>query len=189
MASLYINPESKDSNKAPQLNPIWSNRDSHRSVSLNFSTAKVQSTLSEASYHIPKMLSPPQTSFKRFEPKMFQRTGEEGIGVRPSLLNFGLSVEENLRNGSLDLSSNSVKRSNPKSNIVTKADLPKNNVVDIDRIALGLDTRTTLMLRNIPNKVDQQMLKDYVDVTNKNTYDFLCMYNGVHVIDMTNWVG
>ncbi|KAK9448816.1 RNA recognition motif 2-domain-containing protein [Limtongia smithiae] len=57
--------------------------------------------------------------------------------------------------------------------IFTSATVPKNNVVDLERIARGLDTRTTLMLRNIPNKVDQRMLKDYIDVTNKNTYDFL----------------
>ncbi|KAK9478873.1 RNA recognition motif 2-domain-containing protein [Lipomyces japonicus] len=58
-------------------------------------------------------------------------------------------------------------------NVYTNATVPKNNVVDLEKIARGLDTRTTLMLRNIPNKVDQQMLKEYIDVTNKNTYDFL----------------
>jgi hypothetical protein len=176
MASLYINLESKNQNEALQLNPIWSSGTTHRSVSSNLSTAKTQNTLIEALYHIPKMLPPPQTSFKKIEPRVFQRI-EDNTGARPSLLNFGLSVEKNLRNGSLDFSSNGTKWSKTKSNIVTKADLPKNNVIDLDRIALGLDTRTTLMLRNIPNKVDQQMLKDYIDVTNKNTYDFLCMYN------------
>ncbi|ODV58244.1 uncharacterized protein ASCRUDRAFT_18522, partial [Ascoidea rubescens DSM 1968] len=30
-----------------------------------------------------------------------------------------------------------------------------------------------LMIKNIPNKVDQEMLKQYIDVTNKYTYDFL----------------
>ncbi|KAK9468962.1 RNA recognition motif 2-domain-containing protein [Lipomyces arxii] len=58
-------------------------------------------------------------------------------------------------------------------NVYTNATVPKNNVVDLERIARGLDTRTTLMLRNIPNKVDQQMLKEYIDVTNRGTYDFL----------------
>uniref|UniRef100_A0A060T968 ARAD1C41360p n=1 Tax=Blastobotrys adeninivorans TaxID=409370 RepID=A0A060T968_BLAAD len=61
-----------------------------------------------------------------------------------------------------------------KLGVITRADVPKNNVIDLDRIARGLDTRTTVMLRNIPNKVDQKMLKQYVDVTNENTYDFLC---------------
>lgn len=96
---------------------------------------------------------------------------------------------EFLKNGSLDMNqfaSDTNQRLNHKtlwehrnnhlanSDIVTKANVAKNNVIDIRRIAQGLDTRTTVMLRNIPNKVDQQMLKDYLDVTNKYTYDFLC---------------
>ncbi|KAL8809710.1 MAG: hypothetical protein Q9200_003179 [Gallowayella weberi] len=39
------------------------------------------------------------------------------------------------------------------------------NVVDVDRIRKGADVRTTIMLRNIPNKIDQAMLKDIVDET------------------------
>ncbi|KAK9475014.1 RNA recognition motif 2-domain-containing protein [Dipodascopsis tothii] len=58
-------------------------------------------------------------------------------------------------------------------NVYTNAMVPRNNIVDLERIARGLDTRTTLMLRNIPNKVDQAMLKEYIDRTNKGTYDFL----------------
>ncbi|KAK2734017.1 hypothetical protein FQN57_001886 [Myotisia sp. PD_48] len=47
------------------------------------------------------------------------------------------------------------------------------NYVDIDRIRLGLDVRTTIMLRNIPNKIDQAMLKDIVDETSHGKYDFM----------------
>ncbi|KAF8472448.1 RNA recognition motif 2-domain-containing protein [Kalaharituber pfeilii] len=47
------------------------------------------------------------------------------------------------------------------------------NTVDLERISQGLDTRTTIMLRNIPNKVDQQTLKDYVDSTSRGKYNFL----------------
>ncbi|EFW22537.1 meiosis protein MEI2 [Coccidioides posadasii str. Silveira] len=39
------------------------------------------------------------------------------------------------------------------------------NYVDIEKIRLGLDVRTTIMLRNIPNKIDQVMLKNIVDET------------------------
>lgn len=98
---------------------------------------------------------------------------ERGIGLR-SLLN-GKNNMDRLKHGSLDM----LKRDDIDQRfvkVVTKADVPKNNVVDLDRIARGLDTRTTLMLRNIPNKVDQKMLKEYIDVTNESTYDFLCKY-------------
>ena len=47
------------------------------------------------------------------------------------------------------------------------------NVVDVERIRHGLDVRTTIMLRNIPNKIDQQMLKEIVDETSGGKYDFM----------------
>lgn len=47
------------------------------------------------------------------------------------------------------------------------------NYVDLDKIRRGLDVRTTIMLRNIPNKIDQTMLKDIVDETSFGKYDFM----------------
>ncbi|MCJ1307011.1 hypothetical protein MMC25_000656 [Agyrium rufum] len=47
------------------------------------------------------------------------------------------------------------------------------NVVEIERIQLGLDVRTTIMLRNIPNKIDQAMLKEIIDETSYGKYDFM----------------
>ncbi|KIW27136.1 uncharacterized protein PV07_06904 [Cladophialophora immunda] len=47
------------------------------------------------------------------------------------------------------------------------------NAVDIARIQAGLDVRTTIMLRNIPNRVDQPMLKNLLDVTSRGRYDFM----------------
>ena len=47
------------------------------------------------------------------------------------------------------------------------------NIVDIERIRQGLDVRTTIMLRNIPNKIDQAMLKEIVDETSQGKYDFM----------------
>ncbi|KIW97070.1 uncharacterized protein Z519_02462 [Cladophialophora bantiana CBS 173.52] len=47
------------------------------------------------------------------------------------------------------------------------------NAVDISRIQAGLDVRTTIMLRNIPNRVDQAMLKNLLDVTSRGRYDFM----------------
>ncbi|TDZ18328.1 Meiosis protein mei2 [Colletotrichum orbiculare MAFF 240422] len=47
------------------------------------------------------------------------------------------------------------------------------NHVDISRIREGTDVRTTIMLRNIPNKVDQAMLKRIVDESSWGKYDFM----------------
>jgi hypothetical protein len=47
------------------------------------------------------------------------------------------------------------------------------NHVDTGRIREGTDVRTTIMLRNIPNKVDQAMLKRIVDESSWGKYDFM----------------
>ncbi|KAI9317868.1 RNA recognition motif 2-domain-containing protein [Dichotomocladium elegans] len=47
------------------------------------------------------------------------------------------------------------------------------NEFKLERILDGTDTRTTFMIRNIPNKYTQAMLRECIDATNKGTYDFL----------------
>ncbi|GAB7347727.1 hypothetical protein MBLNU459_g5280t1 [Dothideomycetes sp. NU459] len=44
--------------------------------------------------------------------------------------------------------------------------------VDIRKIEAGIDVRTTIMLRNIPNRVNAAELKDLLDITSKGHYDF-----------------
>ena len=44
--------------------------------------------------------------------------------------------------------------------------------LDMDRVRSGDDKRTTLMIKNIPNKYTQKMLLAAVDETLKGTYDF-----------------
>lgn len=46
------------------------------------------------------------------------------------------------------------------------------NVLNISRIKRGEDMRTTLMIRNIPNKYDQKLLLKTFDPDFKNLYDF-----------------
>lgn len=70
-------------------------------------------------------------------------------------------------------SSTSRKDAQREKNIVTMAVVPRKNTIDLNRVANGLDTRTTLMIRNIPNKFTQKMLQDWVDETSRGTYDFL----------------
>lgn len=46
------------------------------------------------------------------------------------------------------------------------------NKIDLDRITRGIDTRTTIMIKNVPNKYTQQMLMEYIDATHLSRYDF-----------------
>ncbi|KAK4438951.1 protein MEI2-like 2 [Sesamum alatum] len=45
--------------------------------------------------------------------------------------------------------------------------------LDLDKIIKGEDIRTTLMIKNIPNKYTSNMLLAAIDETHKGTYDFL----------------
>ncbi|EPS45687.1 hypothetical protein H072_325 [Dactylellina haptotyla CBS 200.50] len=47
------------------------------------------------------------------------------------------------------------------------------NIIDIEKIMDGTDPRTTIMVRNIPNRLTQTNLKDWLDETAYRRYDFL----------------
>ncbi|KUJ19791.1 uncharacterized protein LY89DRAFT_579705 [Mollisia scopiformis] len=47
------------------------------------------------------------------------------------------------------------------------------NIVTIERIYNGSDVRTTIMVRNIPNKMNQMELKAFLDQTSRGKYDFM----------------
>ncbi|KAJ0262528.1 Protein MEI2-like 2 [Hirschfeldia incana] len=47
--------------------------------------------------------------------------------------------------------------------------------IDLDRIATGDDIRTTLIIKNIPNKYTYKMLVAEIDEKHKGDYDFLCL--------------
>ncbi|TVY23003.1 Meiosis protein [Lachnellula hyalina] len=49
----------------------------------------------------------------------------------------------------------------------------QHNHVDISSIEQGKDVRTTVMLRNIPNKFTLKMLKEFIDESSFGTYDFV----------------
>lgn len=45
--------------------------------------------------------------------------------------------------------------------------------LELEKIALGQDQRTTCMIKNIPNKYTQQMLIDFLDESHRGRYDFI----------------
>lgn len=52
---------------------------------------------------------------------------------------------------------------------------PKKDATNIDLMAIdaGIEKRTTVMVRNIPNKLEFDDFKRFVDQTNRDTYEFL----------------
>ncbi|XWS54085.1 hypothetical protein CRYUN_Cryun10bG0058600 [Craigia yunnanensis] len=63
-------------------------------------------------------------------------------------------------------------RSRRNEGIINLAD-KKQYKLDIDRIIRGEDKRTTLMLKNIPNKYTSKMLLAAIDERHRGTYDFI----------------
>ncbi|PIN11160.1 Apoptosis-promoting RNA-binding protein TIA-1/TIAR (RRM superfamily) [Handroanthus impetiginosus] len=55
----------------------------------------------------------------------------------------------------------------------SQADNKKQFELDIDRILRGEDKRTTLMIKNIPNKYTSKMLLAAIDERHRGTYDFI----------------
>lgn len=53
--------------------------------------------------------------------------------------------------------------------------VPQENKIDISKIKSNEEKRATLMIRNIPNKVTHNELKEYIDVTSWGDYEFLCV--------------
>ncbi|GAB4831561.1 hypothetical protein Ancab_005573 [Ancistrocladus abbreviatus] len=64
-------------------------------------------------------------------------------------------------------------RSRRVENGSNQMDSKKQFQLDLEKIASGEDTRTTLMIKNIPNKYTSKMLLAAIDENHKGTYDFL----------------
>ena len=46
------------------------------------------------------------------------------------------------------------------------------NQVDLDRIASGIDTRTTVMIKNVPNKLSDKELIEFIGKVCPRKFDF-----------------
>ncbi|KAK4791166.1 hypothetical protein SAY86_031579 [Trapa natans] len=74
--------------------------------------------------------------------------------------------------GSYDASNERI-RSRRSEGSSTPVDNKKQYELDIDRIIRGEDNRTTLMIKNIPNKYTSKMLLATIDERHRGTYDFI----------------
>ncbi|KAJ6736034.1 PROTEIN MEI2-LIKE 2 [Salix viminalis] len=64
-------------------------------------------------------------------------------------------------------------RSRRGENSGSQIDSKKQYQLDLDKIISGEDNRTTLMIKNIPNKYTSKMLLAAIDENHRGTYDFL----------------
>ncbi|XP_062219161.1 protein MEI2-like 4 isoform X2 [Phragmites australis] len=64
-------------------------------------------------------------------------------------------------------------RSRRNDSSANQSDNKKQYELDIERIMRGDDSRTTLMIKNIPNKYTSKMLLASIDESHKGTYDFI----------------
>eukprot|EP01023_Acetabularia_acetabulum_P012952 TRINITY_DN1612_c0_g1_i18.p1 TRINITY_DN1612_c0_g1~~TRINITY_DN1612_c0_g1_i18.p1 ORF type:complete len:562 (-),score=105.26 TRINITY_DN1612_c0_g1_i18:2784-4469(-) len=87
-----------------------------------------------------------------------------------ALINAAQGILKSASLGSLDLAS-LAQQSNEAQR---KADMVKKYSLDVEKIKNGEDQRTTLMIKNIPNKYTPQMILDTInDAGIKGCYDFL----------------
>ncbi|CAK9879871.1 unnamed protein product [Sphagnum jensenii] len=64
-------------------------------------------------------------------------------------------------------------RSRRGESLTAQAENKKQYQLDLDRILRGEDPRTTLMIKNIPNKYTSKMLLAAIDENHRGTYDFI----------------
>ena len=68
-------------------------------------------------------------------------------------------------------SSTSTSKTKDRKREAVKAPMSSNEI-DTGRILRGEDTRTTVMLRNVPNKYSQEMMLACIDQSHRGLYDF-----------------
>ena len=75
----------------------------------------------------------------------------------------------NINNYSNNFHNNKIKNNKKKSNKID----PKFFTINLELILKGIDTRTTVMIRHIPNKYSYQNLLDEINLVCKDKYDLL----------------
>eukprot|EP01025_Chloroclados_australasicus_P025390 TRINITY_DN2536_c0_g1_i2.p1 TRINITY_DN2536_c0_g1~~TRINITY_DN2536_c0_g1_i2.p1 ORF type:complete len:586 (+),score=82.27 TRINITY_DN2536_c0_g1_i2:139-1896(+) len=87
-----------------------------------------------------------------------------------ALINAAQGILQSANLGGLDIT----KLAQHQAEIARKAEMAKKYALDLEKIQAGEDKRTTLMLKNIPNKYSPQMLLDTINQAGlEGHYDFL----------------
>ncbi|CAG8468780.1 4095_t:CDS:2 [Paraglomus occultum] len=83
------------------------------------------------------------------------------------------SAVETIKNSGATDASQQKKPPNTTVRLSGNRTIPVKNAIDLSAIEDGTDTRTTLMIRNIPNKYTQEMFLEWLDETHFGCYDFV----------------
>ncbi|XP_076960230.1 protein MEI2-like 4 [Bidens hawaiensis] len=161
MANAFLHIKNHHVGSAPSVNPsIWDRRNSYESLETSSvfhpgSLGNMRVPLDFVSHNVvpPCMELPvPSTNITHHQNGvMFPSRGGQ---MMASLFDSPSDRARNRRNEN-------------------QADNKKQFELDLDRIMRGEDRRTTLMIKNIPNKYTSKMLLAAIDERHRGTYDFI----------------
>ncbi|KAK9050888.1 hypothetical protein SSX86_027513 [Deinandra increscens subsp. villosa] len=175
-AFLYINNHHVGS--APSVNPsIWDRRHSYAGESPDTSSVFHPGSLGN-------MRGVPGNPLDFVSHSVFPRMGGNSMELPVPSKNIGM-VSHHQNNlmfpsrgqiipmmTSFDSPSDRARSRRNEGNL-NQADNKKQFELDLDRIMRGEDRRTTLMIKNIPNKYTSKMLLAAIDECHRGTYDFI----------------
>eukprot|EP00250_Pteridium_aquilinum_P017246 c23527_g1_i2 orf=613-3420(-) len=105
---------------------------------------------------------------------LFEAGSSPSLGmISPHRRNHMFQTSGLMMGGYFDMLSADRARIRRTDSSVSQADNKKQYQLDIERILRGEDIRTTLMIKNIPNKYTSKMLLAAIDENHRGMYDFL----------------
>ncbi|KAL8161740.1 hypothetical protein V2J09_013229 [Rumex salicifolius] len=161
---------------APAVNPLWDRRTAYPVGSPE------PSSFHQGSLGSMRLSGSPLHQMEYMSHNVFPRVAGNCVDLPIPSRNGGLHAHQQRcmvypSRGQMNSVPNSFDHSNerprnPRSENSSQAD-KKQFELDVGRILRGEDTRTTLMIKNIPNKYTSKMLMAAIDERHRGTYDFI----------------
>ncbi|CAH2078692.1 unnamed protein product [Thlaspi arvense] len=168
------------------VNPFFSNRTAHRSP-YSAQNGSLHHVGSAPSGFFPRSSETSSMSSAAFRgasgnvniPRNMRETGSPSFKMLSSprqsqlFMGNGSYPRPVATRGSIDGPLEDGRSQQFDSSNINQVDSKKQFQLDLSKITSGEDLRTTLMIKNIPNKYTRKMLLAAIDETNRGTYDFL----------------
>ncbi|XP_071741557.1 protein MEI2-like 4 [Rutidosis leptorrhynchoides] len=173
MANTFLHMNNHHVGSAPSVNPIWdSRRHSYAGESPN------TSVFHPGSLGNMRVVGNSAHPLDFVSHNMFPRMGGNTMDLPISSKNIGhqnsvmFPSRGQMMTSSFDSPSDRI-RSRRNEGSSNQGDNKKQFELDLDRIMRGDDRRTTLMIKNIPNKYTSKMLLAAIDERHRGSYDFI----------------